>query len=436
MDEARGILEFQNEVDKIETWIRDKELMVSQGDLGKDYEHCLELQKKLDDVNSDMRVDESRIIKILAMADNLASEDATEASTVAAKQADIKDKWKALQVGTKTYRERLNIAGAIHSFQQDTDETLARTKEKLKLMDSTDMGKDLNDVQELIKKVETVVEYMAGIEKRIGDHKAVSSKLINDYPDMTGEVKEKMDALSAAWDDTNKKMVDRESALCNSVQFHQFVHACQEYQTWLLDMDKKLKAVEVPTSTSEADVLLSLHKERRTELNSRQEQFKSLKANGDSLIAEGHAEADKIGAEIEKTTEIQENVAHSWEQAKLLLIQGNQLHAFRQQQQLALSWLEQKEAVLNNDDIGDSLAAVEALKRKHEGFVNTFEKQSIVMTDLMKRGEELINNDHNEGDKIKEYLEAAQSRLAESRDKCQARNQVIFILVIFLEILL
>ena len=63
----------------------------------------------------------------------------------------------------------------------------------------------------------------------------------------------------------------------------------------------------------------------------------------------------------------------------------------------------------------------------NEGFVNTFEKQSIVMTDLMKRGEELINNDHNEGDKIKEYLEAAQTRLAESRDKCQARHQVIFI---------
>ena len=30
------------------------------------------------------------------------------------------------------------------------------------------------------------------------------------------------------------------------------------------------------------------------------------------------------------------------------------------------------------------------------------------MADLMKRGEELINNDHNEADKIKEYLDNAQ----------------------------
>ena len=47
----------------------------------------------------------------------------------------------------------------------------------------------------------------------------------------------------------------------------------------------------------------------------------------------------------------------------LVITLGNQLHAFKQQNQLALSWLEEKEAVLNNDDIGDSLAAVEALIR-------------------------------------------------------------------------
>jgi spectrin beta len=69
LEEARGILDFNNEVAKIESWIRDKELMVSQGDLGKDYEHCMELQKKLDDVDSDMRVDESRIGKTFQMAD-------------------------------------------------------------------------------------------------------------------------------------------------------------------------------------------------------------------------------------------------------------------------------------------------------------------------------------------------------------------------------
>ena len=50
LEEAKDILKFQEEVDKVEAWIRDKELLVAAGDMGRDYEHCLELQKKVNDV--------------------------------------------------------------------------------------------------------------------------------------------------------------------------------------------------------------------------------------------------------------------------------------------------------------------------------------------------------------------------------------------------
>lgn len=71
LEEAQDILEFNNQVEKIEAWIRDKEMMVQAGDMGRDYEHCLALQRKLDDVDSDMRVDDSRIKAINSLADKL-----------------------------------------------------------------------------------------------------------------------------------------------------------------------------------------------------------------------------------------------------------------------------------------------------------------------------------------------------------------------------
>lgn len=71
LEEAQDILEFHNQVDKIEAWIRDKEMMVQAGEAGEDLEHCLQLQRKLDDVDSDMRVDDARIKNINALADKL-----------------------------------------------------------------------------------------------------------------------------------------------------------------------------------------------------------------------------------------------------------------------------------------------------------------------------------------------------------------------------
>ena len=77
----------------------------------------------------------------------------------------------------QAYRARLAVAGAMHAFQRDTDDTLARIKEKILLLDSTDRGKDLKDVQELTKKAEGVAEFLAGTHKRIEEHHAVAADL-------------------------------------------------------------------------------------------------------------------------------------------------------------------------------------------------------------------------------------------------------------------
>ena len=63
-------------------------------------------------------------------------------------------------------------------LQRDTDETMSRIREKLLLVDSEDRGRDLKDVQDLLKRLETVTEYMAGLDKRIAEHKSVSKVVI------------------------------------------------------------------------------------------------------------------------------------------------------------------------------------------------------------------------------------------------------------------
>jgi spectrin beta len=263
-------------------------------------------------------------------------------------------------------------------LQRDSDETLARIREQLLLVDSEDRGRDLKDVQDILKRLEAVNEYMSGLEKRIKEHKAVSQELVTQYPDMTDTVREKADQLAALWSSANGRLAARRAVLTDSLKFHQFVHDCREFQVWLLDMDKKIKAVATPASAAEADACLSLHQERKAELTARQVLFARLKKSGEHLLAEKHEESARILAEIERTSEIQSNVEESWERTRVLLLQGNELHSFRQQNLRALAWLEEKEAFLNNEDLGDSLAGVENLVRKHQGFVTTLEKQAKV----------------------------------------------------------
>ena len=134
------------------------------------------------------------------MAAKLCTEAGSEAPAVEAKREEIGAKYAALQQDIQVtlfckklttlfsevlvltfckqaYRARLAVAGAMHAFQRDTDDTLARIKEKILLLDSTDRGKDLKDVQELTKKAEGVAEFLAGTHKRIDEHHAVAADL-------------------------------------------------------------------------------------------------------------------------------------------------------------------------------------------------------------------------------------------------------------------
>ena len=116
-----------------------------------------------------------------------------------------------------------------------------------------------------------------------------------------------------------------------------------------------------------------------------------------------------------------DNVCQSWEATEMQLVQCHQLFIFKQANQRTVTWIKEKEAFLNNNDLGDSIAAVEALVRKHDGFVKTMEKQAIIVEELDKKGEELINNDHFDAVKIKEMVEAAKSRMEAVREKCVQR---------------
>ena len=423
LEEAREILNFNNEVDKIEAWIREKELLVSQGDLGKDYEHSLDLLKKLDDVDSDLKVDESIIVEINKMADKLIAEAGADTNNITVKKDNIRAKYNKLQELIQNYRRQLQIAGNVHKFQRDTDETLARIKEKLAIIDAIDKGKDLKDVQEMTKKIDTVAEYMGGVEKRFKDHKKDAATLINNHPDMSDTVNVKIETLENIYSEAVSKIEATRTDLSKSVEYHQYIASCKEFQAWLLDLDKKIKSVMVPSSASEADVFMTLHKERKAELNGRLITFAKLKHVGDSLVKSAHPEADNIALEIEKTKEIMDNVEHSWEDTKQQLQQGHELFMFKQQHLRAVAWIEEKEAFLNNDDVGDSISSVEALLRKHQGFVSTTEKQAVVIEELERKGEDLMKDNQHDTDAISNMMKTSKIRMEAVKEKSEQRQR-------------
>ena len=89
-----------------------------------------------------------------------------------------------------------------------------------------------------------------------------------------------------------------------------------------------------------------------------------------------------------------------------------------------MSWLEEKEAFLNYDDLRDSLNSVEALIRKHEGFIKIMEKQGVCIKEIENSGANLIQDNHYEADEIQELMETpAKQRMIVTKDRCETKKE-------------
>ncbi|XP_063994705.1 spectrin beta chain, non-erythrocytic 5 isoform X3 [Diachasmimorpha longicaudata] len=410
LEEAQDMLEFNNQVEKIEAWIRDKEMMVQAGDAGKDYEHCLSLQRKLDDVDSDMRVDDTRIKTINALADKLIKQGHdVESKPIQQRRDNFNNKWKGLQGALSAYRDILAGALEIHLFNRDIDDTSQRVIEKSLVMNTQDVGKDLVAVEHLQRKQEAMERDMTAIEGKLKEHRLEAEELSRKYPENARDIKTMLHNLQSNWDDLQHLTKHRRDALNQAYTLHKFLADLHEVEIWVNDTIKRMNESEAPTTISEAEALLELHQERKAEIDGRQDTIKLLNEHGKKLVA---IDSDIKGS-LGHLEQLRTGLMNAWEERREKLLQAYHLQQFKEQADQADSWLATKEAFLNNDDLGESLTGVETLIRKHGEFEKMLTSQLGRIDELETFANGILAENPSDASIIKQRLSTVCSR----RDK-------------------
>ncbi|XP_058446279.1 spectrin beta chain, non-erythrocytic 5 isoform X3 [Malaya genurostris] len=426
LEEAQDILEFNSQLDKLEAWIRDKEMMVNASDTGRDLEHCNALKRKLDDVDSDMRVDDQRIKTINVLADKLLTQDKapSESKNVQQRRNNFNNKWKSLQGALNKYRELLDGAYEIHVFNRDIDDTAERIAEKQLAMSVDDTGRDLNAVESLKRKQDAMQRDMTAVQQKIAEHERRAATLAQKYPDNAVNIEEKLEDLKRQWNNLQEASVKRANALENGYTAHKFTANVKELELWTNDMIKKMVSVSNPSTISECQAQIQLHQERKAEIDGRDKVFKALQEHGDRLVTENKAKGiknDYVEKALKQLEDLNKHLHDSWKGKDRGLKEAHQLQQFKEQADQIEAWLANKEAFLNNDDLGESFTAVEALIKKHEAFEKLLAASRT--DELEKFSEEILAESPFEADVIKQRLCSVMARKKKLLASAAARKQ-------------
>ena len=235
------------------------------------------------------------------------------------------------------------------------------------------------------------------------------------------------------WGELSTNAAARKKKLDESFDFQRFLNDLHHSTTWIADMKSLIKAEVLANDVASADALLHRHAEHKSEIDARQvrqilmpqssfffpffppnlpflpfllpppppqESFQNLTEFGDSLIMNGHFAAEELQAKLDQLRAECDSLDELWQARKAEFDQCRELQLFARDAEQIDTWITAQEAILANENLGDSLDTVEALVKKHDDFEKTLAAQEEKTRALDQFAQELIDRNHYDKDAI------------------------------------
>uniref|UniRef100_A0A668ALE8 Spectrin alpha chain, non-erythrocytic 1 n=1 Tax=Myripristis murdjan TaxID=586833 RepID=A0A668ALE8_9TELE len=372
LNESHRLHQFFRDLDDEESWIKEKKLLVSSEDYGRDLTGVQNLRKKHKRLEAELGAHEPAIQSVLDTGKKLSDDNTIGQEEIQQRLAQFVDHWKELKDLSGARGQRLEESLEYQQFVANVEEEEAWINEKLNLVGSEDYGDTLAAVQGLLKKHEAFETDFTVHRDRVNDVCANGDELIKKNNHHVDNISAKMAALRGKVSELERAAAQRKAKLDENSAFLQFNWKADVVESW------------IGTNTQQTAVLLHisplLSKQDETfdaGLQAfQQEGITNITALKDQLLAAKHVQSKAIEARhaalMKRWNQLLSNSAAR--KKKLLEAQEH----FRKVEDLFLtfakkasafnSWFENAEEDLTDPVRCNSLEEIRALREAHEAF--------------------------------------------------------------------
>ncbi|XP_036450101.1 spectrin beta chain, non-erythrocytic 5 isoform X2 [Colossoma macropomum] len=429
LEDNRDFLEFLQKVEQVEVWIRQKEVMINVGDLGEDYEHGLQILKKLSEFRSsslgDVTVDDAHIKAINNLAARLERQNNDELATVKKRRQQLNERWNNFHGNLNSYKKKLKAALEVHSLIRDLEEVRERASEKMLLLQGQGCGEDVESVENLMRRHEEMEREVRVIQERGDVLERATKDRLRTRSDLSDKLSKKQRDVNTTLTKLDKEVKLRKERLQESHQFQLFKANQRLLLDWTLKQTAEIGKKGLPKSKAEAESFIVEHQDWKAEIDARGERIDSVKHFGQNLVKSGHSDTAEIKKALNKLEDAKDGLIQAWEERKTTLNQALDLQIFLGYVEQSESLLSNMEAFLANEDLGDSLSEVEALQRKHALFENSMEAQLEQVEEVERYAQQLTQKKHYDSDNIKKKSKAVQLRKGKLMEMSKARQKAL-----------
>ncbi|KAM5293714.1 spectrin alpha chain, erythrocytic 1 [Glossophaga mutica] len=404
LNEASRQQRFNTGIRDFEFWLSEAETLLAMKDQARDLASAGNLLKKHQLLETEMLARNDALRDLDELATDLLSSEMFNADQIVKKRDNINKRFLGVQNLAALHHEKLKEAYALFQFFHDLDDEESWIEEKLVRVSSQDYGRDLQGVQNLLKKHkrlegelkahEPAIQNVLNMAEGLGDKAAVEQE----------EIQERLVQFVQHWEKLRELTKARGLQLEESLEYLQFMENAEEEEAWISEKEAVVAQGDSGDTLAATQSLLKKQEALVNDFAVHEARVQNVCAQGRHILNKEESEyKEKISVKIETLNEKTPSLAQAIASWKLQLEDDYAFQQFNWKADLVEAWIAEKETSLKSNGNGADLTDFLTLLAKQDTLdisMQSFQQDRLSkITDLR---DQLVATQHSQTKAIEE----------------------------------
>merc|ERR1739844_276840 len=377
LNEANTLHQFFRDIADEESWIKEKKLLVTSDDYGRDLTGVQNLRKKHKRFESELGSHEPAIQQVQDAGAQLIAGGGLGGPEIEQRLQQLNDVWSELKFMAASRGKKLEESITYQQFLAKIEEEEAWISEKQQLLTVPDLGDNMAAVQGLLKKHDAFETDLSVHGERCTDICEQGQMLIEERNHHADNIVQRCDQLRNKMYNLGELANVRKQNLLDNSAYLQFMWKADVVESWIADKESYVRSDEFGRDLSSVQTLLTKQETFDIGLDAfENEGIQNITALKDQLVMAGHNQSDSINKKYEEVISRWQKLLSDSNNRKQRLLQVQE--QFRQIEELYLtfakkasafnSWFENAEEDMTDPVRCNSVEEIRSLREAHKQF--------------------------------------------------------------------
>ncbi|XP_032787914.2 spectrin beta chain isoform X6 [Daphnia magna] len=404
LEESRKLWQFYWDMADEENWIKEKEHILSTGDIGHDLTTIHLLISKHKALEEDIASHEPTLYSVVNVGEELIQQEHFGSEKIQERITEMVDMWNHLCETAAYRRKRLEEAVSYHQFFTDADDVDTWMLDVLRLVSSEDVGRDEANVQSLLKKHKDVTEELKNYASTIDALKEQSEEL-GEQDRTSPEVVERLASIERRYRELMELAKLRKQRLLDALSLYKLFSEADGVEQWIGEKERMLETMVPAKDIEDVEVMRHRYDGFDREMNANASRVAVVNQLARQLLHVEHPNSEDIVARQNQLNARWAELRDRAEAKRDELQSAHGVQTFHIECRETILWIEDKIRILQStDSLEMDLTGIMTLQRRLSGMERDLAAIQAKLDSLDKEAEKIGVEHPEEEEVIRERL--------------------------------